>query len=100
MKTVEEIQLMLDESVNVLLGQHGGRAEIVNVERQSANYEGGKVNCVAAYIKMSGGCRGCAGAKYTLKMLVTNHIKNFDPSIDHIVDITDHADKTNAYYKE
>jgi Fe-S cluster biogenesis protein NfuA len=49
---------------------------------------------------MSGGCRGCAGAKYTLKMLVQQHIKSFDPTIDHIVDITDHADKKDAYYKE
>jgi Fe-S cluster biogenesis protein NfuA len=100
MKTVQEIQQMLDESVNQLLGQHRGRVDIVSVERQSASHEGATVNCVAAYVKMSGGCRGCAGAKYTLKMLVQQHIKSFDPTIDHIVDITDHADKKDAYYKE
>jgi Fe-S cluster biogenesis protein NfuA len=100
MKTVEEIQQMLDSSVNELLGQHRGRVEIASIDRQSANHEGGTVHCVAAYVKMVGGCRGCAGAKYTLNMIVSSHIKAFDPTIDHIVDITDHTDKTDAFYKE
>lgn len=97
MKTVEQIQHMLDESVNSLLGQHGGRAEIVSIDREP-NPEA-TLHVTHAYVKMSGGCRGCAGAKYTLQMIVTNHITNFDPTIDSVVDITDHADKTSAYYK-
>lgn len=105
MKSVEEIQQMLDESVNTLLGQHRGRAEITSIDRTApiSNLEINEpspVHVTIAYVKMSGGCRGCAGAKYTLNMLVSNHIKNFDPTIDHVVDITDHADKSNAYYKE
>jgi Fe-S cluster biogenesis protein NfuA len=32
MKTVQEIQQMLDESVNQLLGQHRGRVDIVSVQ--------------------------------------------------------------------
>jgi Fe/S biogenesis protein NfuA len=96
MKTVQEVQAMLDESVNTLLGQHRGRVEITEINRG----DNAEHYFVIAYVKMIGGCRGCAGAKYTLNMLVKNHIMNFDPSINHVVDITDHTDKTNAYYKE
>ena len=48
---------------------------------------------------MSGGCRGCAGAKATLNTLVTNYIKQFEPAINFVVDSTDHTDKTNAFFK-
>lgn len=97
MKTIEEIQAYLDESVNTLLGQHGGRVEISNIDREPKDME---LHIHTAYVKMVGGCRGCAGAKYTLNMIVANHIKNFDPTIDQVVDITDHSDKSQAYYKE
>ena len=97
MKTVEEIQKMLDESVNTLLGQHRGRVEVTHIDRDPKDMS---LHVHTLYIKMVGGCRGCAGAKYTLNMIVNNHIKAFDPSIDNVVDITDHTDKTNAFYKE
>lgn len=97
MKTLEEIQQMLDESVNTLLGQHRGRVEIVTLDREPKDME---LHVHTAYVKMIGGCRGCAGAKYTLNMLITNHIKAFDPTIDQVVDVTDHTDKSDAFYKE
>lgn len=99
MKTVEEIQAYLDESVNTLLGQHRGKVEVTDIVRPTdSTPEQPKVTI--AYVKMVGGCRGCAGAKYTLNMIVNNHIKTFDPTIDSVVDITDHTDKSQAYYKE
>ena len=97
MKTVEEIQQMLDESVNTLLGQHRGRVEVLRVDREVKDM---CIHVHIAYVKMLGGCKGCAGAKYTMSMMVANHIKAFDPTVDHVVDITDHSDKSNAYYKE
>lgn len=97
MKTVEEIQAYLDETVNTLLGQHRGRVEITSIDREPKDMS---IHVHIAYVKMVGGCRGCAGAKYTLNMIVNNHIKTFDPTIDHVVDITDHTDKSQAYYKE
>ena len=97
MKTVEEIQAALDEKVNTLLGQHGGRAEIAGFDREVKDMN---LHVHIAYVKMVGGCRGCAGAKYTLNMLVSKVIKEFDPSIDHVVDVTDHTDKSQAFYKE
>lgn len=97
MKSLEELQKHLDETVNTLLGQHRGRVEITSIDRLPKDME---LHVHIAYVKMHGGCRGCAGAKYTLNMLVTKAIKDFDITIDHVVDITDHTDKQQAFYKE
>ena len=97
MKSVEEIQQMLDEKVNNLLGQHRGRVEITKIDREPKDME---IHVHIAYVKMIGGCRGCAGAKYTLATIIANNIKEFDPTVDHVVDITDHTDKSQAFFKE
>jgi Fe-S cluster biogenesis protein NfuA len=94
MKTLEEIQKHLDETVNTLLGQHRGRVDVVKVERDNSTVPHFVV------VKMSGGCQGCAGAKATLKTIITNTVKDFDPTINFVVDNTDHTDKTNAFFKE
>lgn len=92
MKTKEEIQAHLDETVNTLLGQHRGRIDVVEIKE----VDGKRVACTT----MSGGCRGCAGAKATMRSIVTNHIQSLDPSISSVEDVTDHTDKTNAFFKE
>ncbi len=94
MKTKEEIQKYLDETVNTLLGQHRGRVDVVRIERDNATVPHFVV------VRMSGGCRGCAGARATLNTIVTNTIKDFDPTINMVVDETDHTDKTEAFFKE
>lgn len=92
MKTKEEIQQHLDETVNTLLGQHRGRIDVVDIiEVDSLR---------AVRTTMSGGCRGCAGAKATMNSIVTNHVRSFDPTVSAVLDITDHSDKTNAFFKE
>ena len=97
MKTKEEIQKHLDETVNTLLGQHRGGIEVVSVDREPKDMS---LHIFTVYVKMIGGCRGCAGARATLNSIVTNSIKNFDPTIDQVVDVTDHTDKTEAFFKE
>lgn len=97
MKTLKEIQNHLDETVNTLLGQHRGRVEIVEIDRDPKDLS---IHVHTAYVKMIGGCRGCAGAKYTLSTIISNSIKTFDPTIDFVVDITDHTDNSNAFFKE
>lgn len=95
MKTKEEIQKQLDEQVNVLLGQHKGRVDIVEITTHP------EVTSIRfAHVKMSGGCQGCAGAKATLKSIVTSCIQNFDPTIIVVQDVSDHTNKSNAFFKE
>ncbi len=98
MKSKEEIQAHLDSTVNSLLGQHRGRVEVSDVQNHDASEEGEAHRAV--YIMMIGGCQGCAGAKATIKTLITNEVKRFDPTVDKIRDITDHTNKTNAFFKE
>ena len=93
MKTQEEIQVMLDEQVNSLLSSHGGSVRVTGIDDSVPDAR-------IAWIEMHGGCQGCAGAKYTINMLVLRKINEFDPTIVQIVDTTDHSDKTKAYYKE
>ena len=88
MKTKEELQVMLDETVNKLIATHGGKIEIKS--REAATVE----------VTMVGGCQGCVGAKYTLNLIVTNTIKDFDPTVEWVLDITDHDSGKNPFYKE
>lgn len=99
MKTIQETQANLDATVNTLLGQHRGRVEVLTVSEQNPIIKDGveiKANIVA--VVMRGGCQGCAGAKATLKTIITNAIKEFDPSVEYVIDATDHNDKTNAFF--
>jgi len=93
MKTVEEIQQHLDENVNNLLANHGGRVDVIKRTEASFNEH-------TVFVKMSGGCQGCAGAKYTLKMIVANTILAFDPTVTAVTDDTDHQAGVNPFYKE
>ena len=58
-KTIEKI---LEEYVRPRLQEHGGNVVLVDIK--------GK----AAYIKLTGGCSGCASAKYTLESLIQEEV--------------------------
>lgn len=76
--------------------QHRGRVEAVEIDSHAFGSETVRV----LNIRMSGGCQGCAGAKATVRSIVTDHVSNFDPTISYVKDITDHTNKTNAFFKE
>lgn len=80
--------------MNPLLKNHNGKTEILNI----VDDHGGPGR--QAQVTMSGGCQGCAGAKYTLSMFIAGKIKEFDPTIGDVLDVTDHADRSQAYYKD
>ena len=101
MKTKEEIQAHLDATVNTLLGQHRGRVDVVDVfENNPVSIDGLVTTANLVVVRMSGGCQGCAGAKATIKTIVTTEVKLIDPSVNKVVDITDHSNNTNAFFKE
>lgn len=87
MKSKDEIQEMLDNTVNQLIKAHGGYVSVADVEE-------GVVN-----VNMSGGCQGCAAAKHTMSMIVSRAIKNFDPDVEHVFDVTDHDKGENPYFE-
>lgn len=81
------VQRVLDEQINPAVAEHGGFVMLLDVKGDTA------------YIQLGGGCQGCGMANVTLKQGVEVMIKRGVPSIQNVVDTTDHASGTNPYYQ-
>jgi Fe-S cluster biogenesis protein NfuA len=80
------VEALLERQVNPAVAAHGGR---IAVERVA----GGTV-----YLRMSGGCQGCAASAATLRQGVERMLRAALPQIADIVDVTDHAAGSAPYY--
>jgi Fe/S biogenesis protein NfuA len=78
---------VLDHQINPSIAAHGGRADLVAVDDETA------------YLRLSGGCAGCGMAAVTLSQGIEVAIKESVPEIVKIIDVTDHAAGTNPYYE-
>jgi len=83
---VKKIHDLLKNEINPAIASHGGVAELLAV----------KNNMV--YLKLGGGCQGCASSQATLRNGIELRIKEEVPEIVGIVDQTDHAAGVNPYY--
>jgi len=83
----DRIRAVLDQNINPAIAGHGGFAELVSVEEDTA------------FLRMGGGCQGCGLAQVTLTQGIETAIKDAVPEIKHVVDVTDHASGTNPYYE-
>ena len=87
--TVEErIGQLLALQINPAIAAHGGHAELVAVEE------------AVAYIRLSGGCQGCAMSRVTVAQGIERAVLGQIPEIEKVVDTTDHAEGTNPFYEE
>ena len=84
---IRQIEKVMDEQIRPALAAHGGDVEIVDVD----NYK--------LYLKMKGGCQGCASSAATLRYWNTRLVKQNFPEIQEMVDLTDHPDGEKPYYK-
>jgi Fe/S biogenesis protein NfuA len=82
-----KILKILDEMINPAVASHGGKIELVDVVNDNV------------YIKMSGGCQGCAASSVTLKQGVERTLKEELPDIIDVIDVTDHTGGQNPYYQ-
>ena len=78
---------VLDQQVNPTIAAHGGRAELVAVEQGTA------------YLRLGGGCQGCAMATVTLSQGIETAIIQAVAEITSVVDVTDHQSGTNPYFE-
>jgi len=78
---------VLAQQVNPSIAAHGGRAELVAVEQGTA------------YLRLGGGCQGCAMATVTLSQGIEAAIIQAVPEITSVVDVTDHQSGTNPYFE-
>lgn len=83
-----EAARVLDEQVNPAIASHGGRADLVALD------EDGRV----AYVRLSGGCQGCAMSRLTLSQGIETMLKESIPELEGVVDVTDHASGLNPFY--
>lgn len=83
----QRVAQILDQQINPSIAAHGGRADLVAVENDTA------------YLQLSGGCQGCGMATVTLSQGIEVAIKEAVPDIAHVVDVTDHQSGTNPYFE-
>ncbi len=83
----DRIRHVLETQINPSIASHGGFAELVNVEDDTA------------FLRMGGGCQGCGLAQVTLSQGIAVAIQDAVPEINHVVDVTDHESGTDPYYE-
>ncbi len=83
----EKVSQLLNQQINPSLAAHGGYAELVNVEDSKV------------YLKMGGGCQGCAMSAATLREGITVVLGEMIPEITEVIDITDHESGENPFYQ-
>lgn len=79
---------VLEQVVNPSIAGHGGRADLVALDE-----DGG-----VAYLRLSGGCQGCAMSRMTLTQGIEVALKDEVPELQSVVDVTDHGGGDNPYY--
>ena len=84
----DQVQQLLEQSINPGIAMHGGAARLVSVDEQ--NY---------VYVELTGGCQGCGLAAVTLKQGIERMILEQIPEVVGVVDVTDHASGTDPYYQ-
>jgi Fe/S biogenesis protein NfuA len=50
------------------------------------------------YLRLSGGCQGCAMSRMTLTQGIETALREEMPELVRIVDVTDHGGGENPYY--
>jgi Fe-S cluster biogenesis protein NfuA len=83
---LQRVEELLQTQVNPAIAAHGGH---ISAERVEAG---------TVYLRMSGGCQGCAASAATLRDGVERMLHAALPQIVDIVDVTDHAQGTNPFY--
>jgi Fe/S biogenesis protein NfuA len=78
---------VLEGQINPAIAAHGGSAELVAVEEDTA------------YLRLGGGCVGCGMVSVTLRQGIEVALREAVPVITRVIDVTDHASGTNPYYE-
>lgn len=82
----DEVVKLFHEKINPAIAEHGGFVELVKIIDNDV------------YLRLGGGCQGCASSLLTLKQGIEKEIRDAIPTVRHIIDDTDHAAGENPYY--
>jgi Fe/S biogenesis protein NfuA len=84
---MRQIEKLFDDMIRPALAAHGGNIELIDVDNNTI------------FVKMTGGCQGCASSQATLTDGVERLLKQHYPEIEKVVDMTDHDSGENPYFK-
>ncbi len=79
---------VLEQAVNPSIASHGGRADLVAIDEAEG----------VAYLRLSGGCQGCAMSQMTLRQGIETTLLEEVPELTKIHDVTDHTSGENPFY--
>lgn len=82
-----KLEEVFASTINPAVASHGGNVELVD-------FRNGVV-----YVRMAGGCQGCASSQATLKQGIERIVREAVPDVVDIVDVTNHAAGSNPYFK-
>lgn len=83
----DRINYLLYNEVNPSLAAHGGEVSLVEVTEDAY-----------AVLRFGGGCQGCSAVDMTLKDGVEKTLLDQLPQLKGVRDMTDHSDRSNAFY--
>ncbi|MGH9045705.1 MAG: NifU family protein [Acidimicrobiales bacterium] len=79
---------VLNDVINPSIAGHGGRADLVAFDANEG----------VAYLRLSGGCQGCAMSRMTLTQGIEVALRDEVPQVQRVVDVTDHGGGENPFY--
>ena len=83
-----EVHELIQSKINPAIAIHGGHVTLLDVKDSQA------------FVSMGGGCQGCGLASVTLRQGVERMITEAIPSIQGVVDTTDHSLGLNPFYRQ
>ncbi len=83
----ERVRSVLDGQVNPAIAAHGGMIDLVDVQDTEV------------FVRMSGGCQGCALSRMTLRQGVEKMLRQAIPELTAVHDVTDHASGENPFFQ-
>ncbi len=82
----EQVSRVFSSRINPMVAGHGGRVDLIDVQ------DG------VVLLRLQGGCQGCGMAEVTLRQGIETTLRETVPSVQGIVDVTDHASGANPYF--
>lgn len=82
-----QVARVIDEEINPGIAAHSG---VITLEAVRGN---------SVYIRMGGGCQGCAASEITLRQGIDALVREKVPEVGAIIDVTDHAAGRSPYFR-
>jgi Fe/S biogenesis protein NfuA len=84
----QRVIAVLEQAVNPSIASHGGRADLIGID----------VDQGLAYLRLSGGCQGCAMSQMTLRQGIETTLLEEVSELTKVIDVTDHGEGENPFY--